>query len=183
MGAKSERALILRTRVLGDMGDTIGDCSPEPSTSELSSSAARATAKALMWLDGALNQHCSEHPLAAAYRTLRQRSPHPSRRRAERYWCAFQERLESRVGRGTRLGFAGFDRRPKKCERDFPILFIQWESASKMHPPLQPALRICFVFTWPVLARDRDQEAGWQSNPVVQALTSLVIFIILMFMY
>jgi hypothetical protein len=50
MGAKSERALILRTRVLGDMGDTTGDCSPEPSISELSSSAARATAKALMWL-------------------------------------------------------------------------------------------------------------------------------------
>ena len=62
IGAKSERALILRTRVLGDIGDTRGDCSPEPSTSELSSSAARATAKALMWLHGASYQHCSERP-------------------------------------------------------------------------------------------------------------------------
>lgn len=50
MGAKSERALILRTRLLGDMGDIRGDCTPEPSTSEQSSSAARATAKALIWL-------------------------------------------------------------------------------------------------------------------------------------
>ena len=64
MGAKSERALILRTRFLGDMGDTTGDCSPEPSISELSSSAERATAKALMWLHGTLYQPCSE-PLPA----------------------------------------------------------------------------------------------------------------------
>lgn len=130
MGAKSERALILRTRVLGDMGDTIGDCSPEPSTSELSSSAARAAAKALMWLHGALNQHCSEHPLVAAYSTLRQRSLHPSRRRAERYWCAFQERSESRVGRGWRLGLAGFDRRPKTVS----MIFLFYLYSGKMHP-------------------------------------------------
>ncbi len=81
-----------------------------------------------MWLHGALYQHCSEHPPAAAYRTLHQHSPHPSRRRAERYWCAFQTSGWNQGGVGAEAGLAGFDRRPKS-ERDFPhfIAELQWE--------------------------------------------------------